>query len=344
MLFYDNHNLEGLTMVRTTPARPVDITSVFPELKSLGREATRLHPRRGAPDPARSSVGGPLLWPKSEPWPTCSMHFGQEESGYSIADILQKRSIISNAYRRGDGSGTLTLTEEERQLLDHLESTRSVSIDAPVPYLPLIQLFFREAPWMDWPAGKDLLQILVCPLDHMFLEDDGLVPPMEVRWRTSGDLDLLLDRAPAPPLVSFDHFFPQPCAVHPEKIVEYPSFREMSDELVARLNAWEKRTGNDYFADLSSAPGWVLGGWPIWDAIDPVGVSCFECEAPMIPLLRICQHEWDFSSISWRPVEEMYVHPDLVDNPVGVVYGRDDYIQVYHCSDTIEHPLRRLIT
>ncbi|MBC3841117.1 DUF1963 domain-containing protein [Streptacidiphilus sp. 4-A2] len=58
-------------MARTTPARPVDVEAVFPELMPFRREATRLHPRAGAPGPWESSVGGPLLWPAPEPWPYC---------------------------------------------------------------------------------------------------------------------------------------------------------------------------------------------------------------------------------------------------------------------------------
>lgn len=59
-------------MTRTTPPRPLDIAAAFPELAPLARIAVRLHPRRGEPTVHESSVGGPLLWPADEPWPTCS--------------------------------------------------------------------------------------------------------------------------------------------------------------------------------------------------------------------------------------------------------------------------------
>lgn len=58
-------------MPRTTPPRPVDVESLFPELTPWRREALRLHPRSGTPAAHESSVGGPLLWPADEPWPTC---------------------------------------------------------------------------------------------------------------------------------------------------------------------------------------------------------------------------------------------------------------------------------
>ncbi|MFC8718960.1 hypothetical protein ACFUEL_16260, partial [Kitasatospora sp. NPDC057198] len=65
-------------MPRTTPPRPVDIASLFPELAPLARRAVRLHPRAGAPSVRESSVGGPLLWPAGEEWPSCA---GPHEHG-----------------------------------------------------------------------------------------------------------------------------------------------------------------------------------------------------------------------------------------------------------------------
>ena len=64
-------------MTRTTPPRPVDVEAAYPELGPLARPATRLHPRRGTPTAEQSSIGGPLLWPADEPWPTCGLHQGE---------------------------------------------------------------------------------------------------------------------------------------------------------------------------------------------------------------------------------------------------------------------------
>ncbi|MFI0790026.1 DUF1963 domain-containing protein [Streptomyces lydicus] len=59
-------------MTRRTPARPVNVEELFPELIPFRREAVRLHPRAGSPSCHDSSVGGPLLWPAAEPWPVCA--------------------------------------------------------------------------------------------------------------------------------------------------------------------------------------------------------------------------------------------------------------------------------
>jgi hypothetical protein len=55
----------------TTPPPLFDITTVFPELAALAAATVRLHPRIGRPEVTDSSVGGPLLWPADEAWPTC---------------------------------------------------------------------------------------------------------------------------------------------------------------------------------------------------------------------------------------------------------------------------------
>lgn len=74
-------------MTRNTHPRTVDVEALFPQLGPLARPAIRLHPRRGTPTTAQSSIGGPLLWPTDEPWPTCAStsHAGEP----SLVPVLQ---------------------------------------------------------------------------------------------------------------------------------------------------------------------------------------------------------------------------------------------------------------
>lgn len=58
-------------MTRCTPPRPVNVEELFPEVVPFRQEAVRLHPHAGEPTHHDSSIGGPLLWPAREPWPTC---------------------------------------------------------------------------------------------------------------------------------------------------------------------------------------------------------------------------------------------------------------------------------
>ncbi|MFK0173220.1 DUF1963 domain-containing protein [Streptomyces sp. NPDC090306] len=58
-------------MARTTPPRPLDVRTLFPGVVTYQKTAVRLHPRLGHPSARESSLGGPVLWPLSEPWPHC---------------------------------------------------------------------------------------------------------------------------------------------------------------------------------------------------------------------------------------------------------------------------------
>ncbi|MFI5531097.1 DUF1963 domain-containing protein [Kitasatospora sp. NPDC051853] len=71
-----------------TPGRPLDVEALFPEVAPYRRRTVRLHPRAGSPRRRDSSVGGPLLWPAEEPWPTCPDH-----PGSPMVAVLQLRLI-----------------------------------------------------------------------------------------------------------------------------------------------------------------------------------------------------------------------------------------------------------
>lgn len=66
----------GPAVTRRTPPRPLPVEELFPEVVPFRRDTVRLHPRRGEPAPGDSSLGGPLLWPAGEPWPSCPEHSG----------------------------------------------------------------------------------------------------------------------------------------------------------------------------------------------------------------------------------------------------------------------------
>lgn len=71
----------------TTAAPCRDIAALVPELRPFAQATTRLHPHRAlAPLPNwASKIGGRFLWPKSEPWPSCS------KCKIDLAPILQLR-------------------------------------------------------------------------------------------------------------------------------------------------------------------------------------------------------------------------------------------------------------
>ncbi|MFC9326125.1 DUF1963 domain-containing protein [Kitasatospora sp. NPDC057015] len=90
-------------MTRRTPPRPVNVEELFPELASYRRETVRLHPRSGEPTCRDSSVGGPLLWPRREPWPECPEHPGSP----MVAVVQIHRSDVPDLVPFPDGCDLL---------------------------------------------------------------------------------------------------------------------------------------------------------------------------------------------------------------------------------------------
>lgn len=76
---------------RRTPAAPLDLTSIIPELKPFLRPAVRLHPRFGPePPPDAAKLGGQFLWPEDEPWPT------DPATRLPLTPVLQLRDTVKS--------------------------------------------------------------------------------------------------------------------------------------------------------------------------------------------------------------------------------------------------------
>ncbi|WP_433730045.1 hypothetical protein ACQP0C_02155 [Nocardia sp. CA-129566] len=114
-------------MTRTTPPRPVDVAAVFPALAPLARTATRLHPRPGNPSPQDSSVGGPLLWPASKPWPHCDDLHAEWYKVMTLADARLERRILAATHGRA-------MTAEQRETFNRINE------GIPIPDDPIVML------------------------------------------------------------------------------------------------------------------------------------------------------------------------------------------------------------
>jgi hypothetical protein len=145
-------------MTRTTPERPLDIEAVIPELSGYRGTGTRLHPRPGTPAPEQSSVGGPLLWPADEPWPTCTVPH-KRRFGERVGDVRLRRKILAEAWSRQPAHGEPTgPTEEELQVLDTLRRGRHapwLGDTDPIPLMPVAQLYARDVPGLALPDVVD---------------------------------------------------------------------------------------------------------------------------------------------------------------------------------------------
>jgi hypothetical protein len=335
-------------MPRTTPPRPADVTALFPELAPLARAAVRLHPRAGKPTAADSSIGGPLLWPAQEPWPTCPDHEGPWHRGVAPGDVRLGRRILTEAWARPRAEGADLLTPEERVIVDRGSASGATRIpqDGPVPLIPVAQLYASDVPALPRPAGTDLLQVLWCAFDH----DEDYLPAVELRRRASADVIDPLAAAPQPSVIGNDGYLPEPCVLHPETVTEYPAPHELPEELAERIEAWEEEqnpgelddvTTVDYQYDLSVAPGCKLGGHAPWSFSDPFPMACPECGSDVRPLLTLDGTEWDGGSGSWRPVEDAdytglhFLGPACATQ---LTIGRGYNLQLYVCTASYDHP------
>ncbi|MEU4872051.1 hypothetical protein [Streptomyces sp. NPDC021608] len=346
-------------MSLTTPARPFDVTALFPELAPWARTATRLHPRPGAPTVHDSSVGGPLLWPADEPWPYCDEPHDSRVAPVVHApdDIrLLRRVRAASAERLRRDPGAARWTPEEQEALERIGAGRPW-FDGRIPLLPVAQLHARDVPFPR-PSGADLLQVLWCPFDHA----EGAHPRTALVRRSAAAVADVLDAPPEPPVVQRDSYLPQPCLLAPEQVTEFPNPRELDDDLrdrladgsrwgaidPARYSAYADDPGELYLGALSTAPGWKTGGWTAWDATDPVDRPCPACGAGTVPLLTVASSEWDGISRSWIPREEP---ASPAPPPLGARDGAFTLIdiaggcdlQLYACPADPSHPHVELV-
>jgi hypothetical protein len=329
-------------MTRTTPPRPLDVVSLFPELAERARTATRLHPRPGNPTVHDSSVGGPLLWPVGEAWPTCS----DEHEPYELTtleDVRTRRRILAAAWQRPRAPGTNLLTPDEKAVVDRIDAGYDPALlpVEPLPLIPLAQLYARDVPDLPCPDGADMLQVLWCPFDEIMDARSAV----HLRWRRSASVRNLLMQPPEPAFVGQGYYVPEPCVLYPEQIIEYPAYHELDDKLAERIISRETELSRSpdekqpgYRGDLSIAPGWKVGGWSAFFTFrSPAGPDELRCcGASLEPVLTIPSDEWDGDSRSWRPITE---EDESVDHaPTRVEIGRGYTLQVYRCTASQEHP------
>ncbi|ROO85340.1 hypothetical protein EDD29_2883 [Actinocorallia herbida] len=329
-------------MTRTTPPRPVDPAAAFPELAALARTATRLHPRTGAPTVHDSSVGGPLLWPADEPWPVCGD--GHEVFGLTtVEDVRTRRRILTEAWARPRAPRANLLTPEEQAVIDRVQAGYEPSSlpAGPLPLLAVAQFYARDVPDLPCPEGTDLLQVLWCPFNEVM----ELSSAVRLRWRRSADVGEVLTRPPVPAFVGSDDYVPERCVLHPERVREYPPAHELDGELAKAVHSWAVDRGLSYRGDLSTAPGWKVGGWPHpWTFLDPpepAELRCGACGGPVEALLTIEGREYDGESRSWFPLEDASAEPApfiTADSATMVEIGRGYTLQVYRCAATPDHP------
>ncbi|CAG7642996.1 YwqG family protein [Actinacidiphila bryophytorum] len=64
-----------------------ELLARVPEIAPHATTTVLLNPRPGTPGSRDSHLGGPLLWPAAEPWPTCDRHPGEDP--YDLVSVAQ---------------------------------------------------------------------------------------------------------------------------------------------------------------------------------------------------------------------------------------------------------------
>lgn len=333
----------GLSMPFTTPDRSYDLAAMWPELAELARTAVRLHPRHGNPTAERSSIGGPLLWPVNEPWPTCS----EPHEWYSLEtldEVFEYRRIMNLASSRSGPNTPERFTAEERAFLDSLrESGRGYSPGdefraAEAPLLPVAQLFTRDVPGLPFRDRFDLLQVLWCPYDHP--ETHKYEPAVQLRWRDTSQSVFRPVYPDGNTLVGFRDYVPSRCVLAPEEVVEFPDFNLLSPELREAIKATSERLDAFEYHDNALAPGWKANGHgQAWMIIDAYDVRC-ECGAEAKPLLTATSGEFGGPTSHWAPLEERdnAANAEHHYSCADVYLGRGYDLGIFHCGLDPEHP------
>ncbi|MEN4422605.1 hypothetical protein [Mycobacteroides chelonae] len=281
-----------------TPPRPVDVTAFVPELAELTQVTTRLHPRPGTPRDHKSSIGGPMLWPDGEPWPTCvtPWYSGNGATGWQP-------------------HGTPNPLVPVLQLF---------AADTPTVHFPvgsdLLQLLWCPALHRDLPGQRD-----------------AYAPAVTMIWRNSADLTAAYC-VPPDQIDFEDELIPVPCTLHPEQVVEYrQELGEELWEKIRDLDerGWNG-TSLQYRYDLSVAPGTKAGGWARWHALDPYPMPCADCGEQLNLLISFDTCERDDGAGSWDAIDAAERNLDL-GNITGLTLGRGGDLQIFSCPANPRH-------
>jgi hypothetical protein len=259
-------------MSRQTPAPAHAISTLYPQVEPLARTTVRLHPRPATTDvPASGSkIGGSILWPLADPWPTCDdlecameqVELAPDDPFYlNIAQYAPER-LAAGTFYQGVGVGP--------------EDARHSGI-----YLPILQIRQSDVPELPFPAESDLFQMIWCSRLHL----PDMQPRVHVAWRTERTLMHLRTEFPAP-LSDEAHLGPhnedlliprRVCVLQPERVREYPSLRDLEE-----MGIFDAETLSDLFEEYEESElgslgtayaGTKIGGYPAWIQ-DPAWPQC----------------------------------------------------------------------
>lgn len=238
-------------------------------------------------------------------------------------------------------------------------------------FIPVIQLRKQDVPELGFPEGMDTFQMMWCPFSHNYM------PRPMIFWHDSNSMSELQPRA-----IKFESndavarsLIPLVCAIHPERLIEYPLFRygsipgyafgfppELHDAFQkAQLSSVpdiRKRfskvleyddciTENEfpayvYSEELSVAPGTKVGGYV--NSVDPMRAVC-DCGNEMGHLLTIASFEFEKQESRWCPIQDQK-RTEVMDakNPTGMTIGDGMDFVLFICRNCEGWPTKHFQT
>lgn len=201
------------------------------------------------------------------------------------------------------GGRILWPAEEEWPICTEPEWRRDDDTSPPHEhvYIPALQLRRDDFPELPFPDDTDLFQLLWCPNDHELTYS----PVCKTFWRKEAVVTNPRVQMPSPAPVEED-YLPRPCHLHPERVMEYPSWGQLPEGVAEAIERWEegRSEGGIYSSELSTAPGTKLGGYGSWIQGE-LSPSC-EQGHQMEHLLTIASAEFDGGGWRrWCPIEDI---------------------------------------
>ncbi|OIJ64076.1 hypothetical protein WN71_030880 [Streptomyces mangrovisoli] len=131
--------------------------------------------------------------------------------------------------------------------------------------MPILQLYARDVPGVEFPEGTDLLQLVWCALNHD--EDPGPVVP-RLHWRNEAQVVAggLLSEIPAAGETEYDEDnIPRPSTLTPAVAEDLPRWTDLPEDLRRDLEQRLGSPGNRFVRPPdANIIATKAGGWPAW--------------------------------------------------------------------------------
>ncbi|MEV6239129.1 hypothetical protein [Lentzea sp. NPDC051838] len=151
------------------------------------------------------------------------------------------------------------------------------------PFVGAVQLYQRDFPELPFPSGTDVVQVLLCALDH-----DAGGPDVRLVWRDSSSVVELIEEEPDPSEVE-ERYVPTINVFEPIRYAEHP----------------DKVSG-----------GTKIGGWTPWYDSGPFVFSCPECGSVQHQTLSLATHEPSGDDVEWEFGDEGNLNVFLCEKDV----------------------------